>query len=122
MFYRIVTSVVATVLTGMLTAAQADESVTLRLKWFHQAQFAGFYVAKEKDFYKSAGLNLDIQPGGPDFPAVQMVAGGNEQFGVTGYPTLLVIAPDGTVQGIFIGYNLTLREELTACVRRLVMK
>jgi NitT/TauT family transport system substrate-binding protein len=95
MFYRIVTSIVAAVLSGMLTAAQADESVTLRLKWFHQAQFAGFYVAKEKDFYKSAGLNVDIQPGGPDFPAIQMVAGGNEQFGVTGADQILIARSKG---------------------------
>src|SRR6202048_1752541 len=84
MFTRLVTSVVALVVSGMLNAAWAEEAVTVRLKWFHQAQFAGFYVAKEHDFYKSAGLNVDIQPGGPDFPAIQMVTGGNEQFGVTG--------------------------------------
>ena len=95
MFYRIVTFIVAAVLTGMLTSAQADESVTLRLKWFHQAQFAGFYVAKDKDFYKSAGLNVDIQPGGPDFPAIQMVAGGNEQFGVTGADQILIARSKG---------------------------
>src|ERR1700757_1830537 len=95
MFYRIILSVVAAVLSGMFTAAQAEESVTLRLKWFHQAQFAGFYVAKEKDFYKSAGLNVDIQPGGPDFPAIQMVAGGNEQFGVTGADQILVARDKG---------------------------
>ena len=45
-----------------------------------------------------------------------------EQLGVTSYPTLLVIAPDGTVQGIFIGHSQTLREELTACVRGLLKK
>jgi ABC-type nitrate/sulfonate/bicarbonate transport system substrate-binding protein len=48
MFYRFITSAIALILSGMFTAAQADESVTLRLKWFHQAQFAGFYVAKER--------------------------------------------------------------------------
>src|ERR1700726_4574497 len=95
MFYRLVTSIVAAVLSGMLTAAHAEESVTLRLKWFHQAQFAGFYVAKEKDFYKSAGLNVDIQPGGPDFPAIQMVTGGNEQFGVTGADQVLIARSKG---------------------------
>src|ERR1700688_4324572 len=95
MFYRLVTSIVAAVLSGMLTAAHAEESVTLRLKWFHQAQFAGFYVAKEKDFYKSAGLNVDIQPGGPDFPAIQMVTGGNEQFGVTGADQILIARSKG---------------------------
>src|SRR5258707_9512575 len=95
MSYRIVTSVVAAVLSGMLTAAQADESVTVRLKWFHQAQFAGFYVAKEKGYYKSAGLNVDIQPGGPDFPAIQMITGGNEQFGVTGADQILIARSKG---------------------------
>jgi NitT/TauT family transport system substrate-binding protein len=95
MLYRLVTSIVAAVLSGMLTAAHAEESVTLRLKWFHQAQFAGFYVAKEKDFYKSAGLNVDIQPGGPDFPAIQMVTGGNEQFGVTGADQILIARSKG---------------------------
>jgi len=95
MSYRLVMSIVAAVLSGMQTAAHAEESVTLRLKWFHQAQFAGFYVAKEKDFYKSAGLNVDIQPGGPDFPAIQMVTGGNEQFGVTGADQILIARSKG---------------------------
>src|SRR5260370_17484679 len=95
MFYRIVLSIIAAALSGTLTAAHADELVTLRLKWFHQAQFAGFYVAKEKDFYKSSGLNVDIQPGGPDFPAIQMVTGGNEQFGVTGADQILIARSKG---------------------------
>lgn len=63
MFYRFITSAIALVLGGMITAAEAEESVTLRLKWFHQAQFAGFYVAKDKELYKAAGLNVDIQTG-----------------------------------------------------------
>ena len=48
MFYRIVTSAVALVLSGMPMLREQRNLVTLRLKWFHQAQFAGFYVAKEK--------------------------------------------------------------------------
>jgi NitT/TauT family transport system substrate-binding protein len=95
MFTRLVTSIVALVLSGMLCAAGAEDAVTLRLKWFHQAQFAGFYVAKEKEFYKSAGLNVDIQPGGLDFPAIQMVTGGNEQFGVTGADQILIARSKG---------------------------
>jgi ABC-type nitrate/sulfonate/bicarbonate transport system substrate-binding protein len=95
MFYRFVTSAIALVLSAMLTAAHAEDTVTVRLKWFHQAQFAGFYVAKEKEFYKSAGLDVDIQPGGPDFPAIQMVTGGNEQFGVTGADQILIARSKG---------------------------
>jgi NitT/TauT family transport system substrate-binding protein len=95
MFYRFITSAIALVLSGILSAALAEESVTLRLKWFHQAQFAGFYVAKDKELYKAAGLNVDIQPGGPDFPAIQMVTGGNEQFGVTSADQILIARSKG---------------------------
>ena len=39
--------------TGMtmglsLTTAQAADTVTIQLKWVAQAQFAGYFVAKEK--------------------------------------------------------------------------
>ncbi len=35
--------------------AQAAEDVTLQLKWVTQAQFAGYYVALDKGFYKEEG-------------------------------------------------------------------
>lgn len=79
----------------LCAAAQAADSVSVRLKWFHQAQFAGFYVAKEKGFYDAAGLDVAVQPGGPDFPAIQMVAGGNEAFGVTSADQILVARSKG---------------------------
>ena len=78
---------------GMLLAGavpgHAEEQATVRLKWLHQAQFAGYYVAKDKGYYEKAGLDVSIQPGGSDFPAIQMVAGGSEQFGVTGADQIL---------------------------------
>ena len=36
------------------------EKVAVSLKWLHQAQFAGLYVAKQKGFYQDAGLDVDI--------------------------------------------------------------
>jgi NitT/TauT family transport system substrate-binding protein len=75
--------------------ARADEAVNLRLKWLNQAQFAGFYLAREKGFYASEGLDVNVRPGGPDFPAVQMVTGGNEQFGVTGADQILIARSKG---------------------------
>jgi NitT/TauT family transport system substrate-binding protein len=95
MRYRVLTSIVVLALSSMWSVAHADESVTLRLKWLNQAQFAGFYVAQDKGFYKSEGLDVNIQPGGPDFPAVQMVTGGNEQFGVTGADQILIARSKG---------------------------
>ena len=82
-------------MSSLFAAAHADEAVTVRLKWFNQAQFAGFYVAQEKGYYKAVGLDVNIQPGGPDFPAVQMVTGGNEQFGVTGADQILIARSKG---------------------------
>jgi NitT/TauT family transport system substrate-binding protein len=95
MFYRAMAFVFLLVLSGLCTGARAEEAVTVRLKWLNQAQFAGFYTAQDKGFYKDAGLAVNIQPGGPDFPAVQMVTGGSEQFGVTGADQVLIARSKG---------------------------
>lgn len=71
------------------------KKVVVRLKWVNQAQFAGFYAAKEKGYYKDAGLDVDIRPGGSDFPAVQMVTSGSEDFGVTGADQVLLSRAQG---------------------------
>src|SRR5262245_38892932 len=95
MCHRLAAAVIAVALSGLFAAAQANEQVTVRRKWFHKAHFAGFYVGQEKGYYASAGLDLNIQPGGPDFPAVQMVTGGSEQFGVTGADQILIARSKG---------------------------
>jgi NitT/TauT family transport system substrate-binding protein len=46
------------------------------LKWSADAQFAGYYVAKEKGFYSDANLDVTILPGGPDVAPEQVIAGG----------------------------------------------
>ncbi|WP_100177925.1 ABC transporter substrate-binding protein [Bradyrhizobium nitroreducens] len=56
--------------------------VSLRLQWLDQAQFAGFYVAAAKGFYKKRGLDVEINPGGPDFNAMTLVASGSDTFGI----------------------------------------
>ncbi|XDD43290.1 ABC transporter substrate-binding protein [Leptospira sp. WS60.C2] len=38
----------------------SNEKVTLHLKWFHQFQFAGYYAAYEKGFYKDVGLDVEL--------------------------------------------------------------
>jgi ABC-type nitrate/sulfonate/bicarbonate transport system substrate-binding protein len=88
-------ALIGTFVVALSLPAQAADPLTVRLKWFNQAQFAGFYVAKEKGFYQAAGLDVSVQPGGPDFPAIQMVAGGNEQFGVTSADQILVARSKG---------------------------
>ena len=63
--------------------------VTLQLKWVPQAQFAGYYVALEKGYYKEEGLDVTIAPGGPDIVPEQQVANGAAQIGVDWVASLL---------------------------------
>jgi len=44
----------------------AAEELCIRLKWFHQAQFAGFYVAKERGYYDHQDLQVRFLEGGPE--------------------------------------------------------
>jgi NitT/TauT family transport system substrate-binding protein len=56
--------------------AMAADKLTLQLKWVAQAQFAGYFVAKDKGFYDEEGLDVTIKPGGPDIAPEQVIAGG----------------------------------------------
>lgn len=67
---------VALAMALMAGSASAADKVTLQLKWVAQAQFAGYFVAKDKGFYEEAGLDVDIKPGGPDIAPEQVIAGG----------------------------------------------
>ncbi len=58
------------------------EPVTLQLKWKHQFQFAGYYAAKEKGFYREAGLDVSIVEATPNVDPAQEVISGRAQFGV----------------------------------------
>lgn len=42
------------------TIAYAQEKLIFTPQWTAQAQFAGYYVAQEKGFYKEAGIDVDI--------------------------------------------------------------
>ena len=64
---------------GLGSAADAADKLTLQLKWVTQAQFAGYYVAKDKGFYEEAGLDVTIKSGGPDINPSQVIAGGGAE-------------------------------------------
>jgi NitT/TauT family transport system substrate-binding protein len=76
-------------------AAHAADKVTLQLKWVTQAQFAGYYVAKDKGFYKAEGLDVTIKPGGPDVAPEQVIAGGGADVIVDWMPAALAAREKG---------------------------
>jgi NitT/TauT family transport system substrate-binding protein len=63
--------------------------VTLQLNWFPEAEHGGYYAALAHGYYKEAGLNVKILPGGPDTPVVQQVARGTVDFGVVNADNIL---------------------------------
>src|SRR5437016_9495703 len=78
-----------------LATAQAADPVTIQLKWVSQAQFAGYFVAKEKGFYKDAGLDVTIKAGGPDVAPPQVIAGGGADVVVDWMPSALASREKG---------------------------
>jgi NitT/TauT family transport system substrate-binding protein len=76
-------------------ASAHAEKVTLQLKWVTQAQFAGYYVAQEKGYYKEAGLDVVIKPGGPDIAPEQIIAGGGADVIVDWMPAALASREKG---------------------------
>ena len=68
---------------GASSGAQLDK-VTLQLKWVPQAQFAGYYAALKQGYYKKAGLDVTIKPGGPDIIPEQVVPAGRRSSASTG--------------------------------------
>jgi len=71
------------VLIQVTGAFAANTSVTLQLRWLHQFQFAGYYAAMHKGFYKDAGLDVTLKEGGPNISAIDEVLQGRAQFGVS---------------------------------------
>ncbi|MFM1921921.1 MAG: hypothetical protein RLZZ303_3555 [Candidatus Hydrogenedentota bacterium] len=68
---------------------RALEKVTLQLKWRHQFQFAGYYVAQEKGYYRDVGLDVEILEGMPGQNSVDDLVSGRAQYAV-GMPALMV--------------------------------
>ena len=79
----------------LMTTAHAADKVTLQLKWVAQAQFAGYYVAKDKGYYKEADLDVTINPGGPDVAPPQVIAGGGADVIIDWMPSALASREKG---------------------------
>jgi NitT/TauT family transport system substrate-binding protein len=71
------------------------EPVSLQLQWVTQAQFAGYYVALDKGWYREEGIDLTISPGGPDLVPADLVSAGTHDFGTALLADLVVAVQQG---------------------------
>lgn len=98
-------------LTSFLICAQTSaaslEPVRLQLKWQHQFQFAGYYAALEKGYYRDAGLEVEIIPSVPGQDPFRQVLDGKAEYGV-GTTDLLLLREQGEPGSRAGGYFSTL--------------
>ncbi len=93
-----VLAVAALTTTGLAVAGSSSPKltkVTIQLKWVTQSQFAGYYAAKAKGYYKAAGLDVNLKVGGPTIVNEQTVLSKQAEFGVNWFPSLLANRDQG---------------------------
>ena len=100
--------------------------IKLQLQWFPQAQFAGYFAALDKDYYRDEGFDVTILPGAVEIVPATVVAGGQAQFGISWVPRMLAPRESGadgvviaqvfqrspTLQVSFKDLNITKPEDL----------
>jgi NitT/TauT family transport system substrate-binding protein len=69
--------------------------LTLQLKWLPQAQFAGYFVAQDRGFYRQQGLSVSFGSGGPTIAPENAVLRGQADVGVDWLSALLVARDRG---------------------------
>src|SRR5918993_2707151 len=89
--------------TGLAPMPATTEKVSLQLKWLHQAQFAGYYLADEKGFFAEEGLEVAIKAGRPGVDPEKLVAEGACDFAQAGGVESLLAARDIGLPVVAIG-------------------
>ena len=102
---------VASAVSAAETFSGDATPVRLQLKWRHQFQFAGFYAALEKGYFREAGLAVTILPATPGTDPVETVLKGEAEFGIASSELVLRYAkgdPVVVLASIFQHSPLTL--------------
>jgi len=79
-------------LLGLASQAQGMTGLSEQPAGLANAQMAGDFTALGKGYFKDAGIDLKIQPGGPNIDPIQIVAGGGVPFGNVSSVAVLVNA------------------------------
>ena len=92
-------SAAASAAASAAPAAECTEltPVSLQLQWFVQAQFGGYYAAKDKGFYKDQCLDITILEGGVDIVPQTVLAQGGADFAISWVPKALASREQGAL-------------------------
>ncbi|WP_163337672.1 ABC transporter substrate-binding protein [Desulfopila sp. IMCC35008] len=83
------------IIAGPARLPAAERPVRLALQWYPQAQFAGYYMAREKGIYAQYGLDVEIVAGGADRNSLELVADGEVDFATAFLTTALQMRARG---------------------------
>jgi len=78
----VISAMVAMVDCTQIKEPLSMDEITLQLKWLHQAQFAGFYLAQEKGYYADERLKVNFLEGGLNMEVMASLLDGNAGFSV----------------------------------------
>jgi len=81
--------------TGSLPECTELTPVTLQLQWFVQAQFGGYYAAKDLGYYEEQCLDVTILEGGVDIVPQTVLAQGGADFAISWVPKALASREQG---------------------------
>lgn len=94
--------VMAAVGLSLMTACNRDQAgedteslltpVVLQTDWFPQPEHGGFYQALARGYYREAGLDVTILPGGPNAMTTQKILKGTAHFAMNRADTIYSLA------------------------------
>jgi NitT/TauT family transport system substrate-binding protein len=111
--------------TAAMGECDALEPVSLQLQWFTQAQFAGYFAARDKGFYEDMCLDVTIVEGGVEIVPQTQLANGDVDFALAWVPKALasreagadivniaqIYQRSGTLQVSFVDKGITTPED-----------
>ncbi|ATX78930.1 PAS domain S-box-containing protein [Mariprofundus aestuarium] len=115
------TALLALLLLFNPVLAGADDAISLQLKWKHAFQFAGFYMAVEKGYYRDEGLNVKLIEGGPSKNPIEYILMEEGRYGITDTGVILARAdgkPVKTLAAIFQHSPLALAVRADSGIRK----
>ena len=120
------TAPAATEGTAATGGCDALEPVKLQLQWFTQAQFAGYFAARDQGFYEDMCLDVTIVEGGVEIVPQTQLANGDVDFALAWVPKALasreaganivniaqIFQRSGTLQVSFVDKGITTPDRL----------
>lgn len=92
-------AIVIALFSCVSNATETLEKVSLRLDWKYQFEFAGFIMAKEKGFYREAGLDVELIEYQEGVDTVEEVLTNRNNYGVN---NSTVIVDEGKIKPIIL--------------------